>query len=75
MGIIGLLVAIVFAVWVYKVVNRKGGELPWLWAIGAFFLWPIVVTIAGFKYDEAAMKVIGIIGLVFIAIGAGAFVF
>ena len=68
-GIAGLIVAIVMAVWVYKVVNRHGGQLPWLWAIGAFVFWPLATTIAGFKYDETAMKVVGIIGLCLIVVG------
>lgn len=74
MGIVALLIGLAFAFWVYKVVSKSGGELPWLWAIGAFFIWPIVVTIAGFKFNDTAMKVVGIIGLVFVAISAGAFV-
>jgi hypothetical protein len=71
MGIVGLLVAILMAVWVYKLVNRSGGELPWLWAIGTFLIWPLGVTIAGFKYNDTGMKVVGIIGLVLIAAGVG----
>ncbi len=68
-SIVALVVAIVMAVWVYKVVDRHGGELPWLWAIGAFVFWPLIATIAGYKYHETAMKVVGIIGLVFIVVG------
>lgn len=71
MSILSLLVAIIVAVWVYKVVNRHGGQLPWLWAIGAFVFWPLAATIAGFKYDETAMKVVGIIGLLFIVMAIG----
>jgi len=62
-GIIGLTVTIVMTVWAYQVVYRHGGKLPWLWAAGVFLFWPLVTTIAGFKYDEIAMKVVGIIGL------------
>jgi hypothetical protein len=58
-----LIVAIVMAVWIYQVVNRHGGKLPWLWAAGAFVLWPLVATIAGYKHDEASIMVVGIIGL------------
>ena len=68
-SIISLIVAIGMAVWVYQVVNRHGGQLPWLWAIGAFVFWPLTATIAGYKYNETAMKVVGIIGLVFIVVG------
>ena len=68
-GIAGLIVAIVMAVWVYKVVDRHGGELPWLWAIGAFVFWPIIATIAGIKYDEAAIMVVGSMGLCLIVLG------
>ena len=68
-GIVGLIVAIVMAVWVYQVVDRHGGKLPWLWVIGTFVFWPLVITIAGFKYDEIAMKVVGIIGLGLIVLG------
>jgi hypothetical protein len=68
-GIAELIVAIVMAVWAYQVVNRHGGKLPWLWAIGALVLWPLVIAVAGFKYDEIAMKVVGIIGLGLIVLG------
>ena len=68
-NIISLIVAIGMAVWVYKVVNRHGGKLPWLWAVRAFAFWPLVTTIAGFKYDEIAMKVVGISGLCLIVVG------
>jgi len=68
-GIVGFIVAIVMAVWLYQVVNRHGGNLPWLWAAGAFVFWPVVIIIAGFKYDEIAMKVVGIIGLGLIVLG------
>jgi len=30
---------------------------------------PLAATIAGFKYDETAMKVVGIIGLCLIVVG------
>ena len=62
-GIVGLIIAIVMAVWIYQVVNSHSGRWPWLWAIGAFVFWPIVITIAGFEYDEFAMKVVGVSGL------------
>jgi len=68
-GIISLVVAIGMALWVYQVVNKHGGKLPWLWAIGAFVFWPLTATIAGVKYNETAMKVVGIIGLVFVVLG------
>ncbi len=67
--IISLVVAIGMAVWVYQVVNGHDGRLPWLWAIGAFVFWPLAATIAGFKYNETAMKVVGIIGLGFVVLG------
>ncbi len=62
-GIIVLIVTIWMAVWIYQVVNRHGGELPWLWAIGAFVFWPVVIIIAGIKYEENAMQIVGLIGL------------
>ncbi len=62
-GIIVLIISIVMAVWVYQVVNKHGGKLPWLWSAGAFVFWPLVATIAGFKYDETAMQLVGCIGL------------
>ncbi len=62
-GIIVLIVTIWMAVWIYQVVNRHGGKLPWLWAAGAFVFWPVVILFAGIKYDETAMQVVGCIGL------------
>ena len=67
-GIVVLIVTIVMAVWIYQVVNRHGGKLPWLWAAGAFVLWPLVITIVGFKYNETAMSVMGLIGLGFVVL-------
>ena len=68
-GIGGLIVAIVMAVWLYKVVTSNSGRWPWLWAIGAFVFWPIVITIAGFEYDEFAMKLVGITSLSLTVLG------
>ncbi len=62
-GIIVLIVTIWMAVWIYQVVNRNGGKLPWLWSAGAFVFWPVVILFAGIKYDETAMQVVGCIGL------------
>ncbi len=62
-GIIGLIISIAVAVWVYQVVNKHGGKLPWLWAAGAFVFWPVVIIMAGIKYEENAMQVVGLIGL------------
>jgi hypothetical protein len=62
-GIVGIIISIVMAVWIYQVVNRHGGKLPWLWAAGAFVLWPLIATIAGYKHDEASIMMVGIIGL------------
>lgn len=62
-GIAGLIVTVVMAVWIYLVVNRHGGRMPWLWAAGALVFWPLALTIAGFEYDEFAMKVVGVTGL------------
>ncbi len=67
-GIIVLIVTIWMAVWVYQVVNRHGGQLPWLWAIGTFVFWPLVATIAGLKYDETAIIVVGMTGLCLIVV-------
>jgi hypothetical protein len=68
-GIIGLIISIVMAVWVYKVVNRHGGQVPWLWAAGTFVFWPLIATIAGFKFDETAIMVVGITGLFITLVG------
>ncbi len=62
-GIIVLIISIVMAQWIYQVVNRHGGKLPWLWAIGTFVFWPVVILFAGIKYDETAMQLVGCIGL------------
>jgi hypothetical protein len=70
-GIVVLIVTIVMAVWIYQVVDRHGGKLPWLWAIGALVLWPLLATIAGFKYDETAIAVVGMTGLFLIVLGIG----
>jgi len=59
------------AEWVYLVVNSHGGQRPWLWAIGAFVFWPLVATIAAFKYDETALKMVAIMGLFIIVLGIG----
>ncbi len=69
-GIIGLIISIAMAVWVYQVANKNGGKLPWLWAIGAFVFWPPVIIIAGIKYDEIKMSVVGCIGLGLIILGS-----
>ena len=68
-GMLGLLVSVAMAFWVYQVVSRRGGQLPWLWAIGTLLLWPVFITIVGFKYDETAMKWVGSIVLL-VTIGA-----
>jgi len=65
-GIIGLIISIAMAVWVYQVVNKHGGKLPWLWAIGALVFWPLVATLAGSRYDETAIMVVGLTGLILI---------
>jgi len=62
-GIVGLVVAVVMAVWIYLVVKKHGGQMPWLWAAGTLVFWPLVITIAGFEYDEFAMKMVGVSGL------------
>ena len=66
-GIIGALFGMMMAVWVYKVVNRHDGQRPWLWAVGAFTFFPLVATIAGFKYNETVMLGVGITGLCLVA--------
>ena len=68
-GIIVLIISIVMAQWIYQVVNRHGGKLPWLWAAGAFVFWPLVATIAGYKYDETAIMVVGLTGLILFVMG------
>jgi hypothetical protein len=62
-SIAGLIVALVMAVWIYLVVKKHSGQMPWLWAAGALVFWPLVITIAGFAYDEFAMKMVGVSGL------------
>ncbi len=62
-GIVVLIISIAMAVRIYHVVNRHGGKLPWLWAAGAFVFWPVVIIIAGIKYEENEMQVVGLIGL------------
>ncbi len=68
-GIIGLIISIAVAVWVYQVVNKHGGKLPWLWAIGTLVFWPPAATVAGYKYDETAIMVVGMIGLCLTLVG------
>jgi hypothetical protein len=62
-SIVVLIISIAMAVRIYQVVIGHGGKLPWLWAAGAFVFWPLVATIAGIKYDETAMQLVGIVGL------------
>ena len=62
-GIVVLIVTIAMAAWIYQVVNRHDGKLPWLWAAGTFVFWPVAILFAGIKYDETAMQVVGCIGL------------
>ena len=68
-GIVGLIISIAMAVWIYQVVIKNGGKLPWLWSAGAFVFWPLVATIAGYKYDETAIMVVGMTGLILIVMG------
>ncbi len=68
-GIVWLIISIWMAVWIYQVVNKHGGKLPWLWAAGTFVFWPVVIIIAGYKYDETAIMLIGIIGLCLSVLG------
>ena len=68
-GIIGLIISIAMAAWIYQVVNKNDGKLPWLWAAGAFVFWPLVATIAGYKYDETAIMVVGMTCLILIVMG------
>jgi len=68
-GIIVLIISIAMAVRIYQVVNKHGGKLPWLWAAGAFVFWPLVATIAGYKYEETAMQLVGIVGLGLTVVG------
>jgi len=68
-GIIGLIISIWMAAWLYQVVNKNDGQLPWLWAAGAFMFWPLVSTIAGYKYEETAIMVVGMTGLILFVMG------
>jgi len=68
-GIVGLIISIAVAVWIYQVVNKHGGKLPWLWSAGAFVFWPAVIIIVGIKYDEITMQVVGLIALGIIILG------
>jgi len=43
--------------------------MPWLWAAGAFVFWPLVATVAGYKYDETAIMVVGLTGLILFVMG------
>lgn len=71
-NIVAVIIAIVMAVWVYEEVKSHGGQWPWLWAIGAFVFWPAIAVLAGFKYGETALKMVGITGLfLFAALGIG----
>lgn len=69
-SIVGIVIGIGMAVWVYNVLSTRGVQLPWLWAIGTALIWPVFVTIVGFKYNEAAMKIVGIVGLVILVVGS-----
>ena len=68
-GIVVLIVSIVMAVWIYQVMDKHDRKLPWLWAAGAFVFWPLVAIIAGYKYNERAIMVVGMIGLCLILVG------
>ena len=68
-GIVGLIVTLAMAVWIYLVVKKHGGQMPWLWAIGALVFWPLFITVAGFEYDETVMKVVGIISMCLTVLG------
>jgi hypothetical protein len=68
-GIVGLIISIAMAAWTYQVVNKHGGRLPWLWAIGAFVFWPLAATLAGSRYDETAIMVVGMTGLCLVVVG------
>ena len=68
-GIVGLIISIAMAAWVYQVVNKHGGKLPWLWAIGALVFWPLVATLTGSRYDETAIMVVGLTGLILFVMG------
>ncbi len=68
-GIVVLIVSIVMAVWIYQVMDKHGGKLPWLWAIGAIVFWPVVILFAGFKYDDTAIMVVGMTGLILFVMG------
>ncbi len=62
-SIVGLVVTLAMTVWIYLVVKKHDGQMPWLWAAGTLVFWPLVITIAGFEYDVFAMKVVGVSGL------------
>jgi hypothetical protein len=62
-GIIVLIISIAMAVRIYQVVDKHGGKQPWLWAAGAFVFWPLAAIIAGYKYNETAMQLVGVVGL------------
>lgn len=63
-SVVGLVIGAILAVWVFQVVSKKNGQVPWLWAIGTFLLPAVFVTIAGFIYNETAMKIVGIVMIV-----------
>ena len=68
-GIVWLIISIWMAVWIYQVMDKHDGKLPWLWAAGAFVFWPLVASIAGYKYNERAIMVVGMIGMCLILVG------
>jgi hypothetical protein len=60
--LIFLVIAVAFAVWVYRI--AKGREKnPLVWAIFTVFIWPIPVTIIGVRYRRWVLVGLGLIGL------------
>lgn len=65
-----LAIAMLVAWRVYDVCWRNGlGTVwRWVWTLLAVMFWPFVATGIGFKYDDKALKVAGVLGLVALAL-------
>ena len=59
--------AALIAFWVSRAASQAGDSKPWVWFILTFFIWPIMLPVAGFKFDRPDMKMAGVLGLGFVA--------
>ncbi len=76
--ILGIVLGIAFAWWVYKIVDAAGGSAVW-WALGTFIIWPPFCLAAGLRFRATGLIVAGGVGLLWIVLmivlaffGAGA---